>query len=114
MTDVQLSPGVLHYTIVQGDDFYDTWTFAENSVAMNLSAYTFAAKLDGPALTSPVSFTIGTSSAANGILVVSLTDVQTAALATGRYDWDFQWTDGNTRIRTVLAGRFTVLDQTTT
>lgn len=113
MADLDLTPGVLHYRIVQGDDFSDTWTIKEDGSAMDLSAYTFAAKVDRPDIAA-VAMSFDTSGANVGVLVVSLTDTQTAALAPGRYSWDFQWTDAAGLIRTILAGSFVVLEQVTT
>lgn len=113
MAAVSFAPGVLDYTVVQGDDFVDTYTITENAAELDMSAYTLAATVNSSALPAPVPMTVDTTDAASGIVVVSLTDTQTSALTVGLHDWDFQWTDNDGKIRTVLAGTFKVIPQVT-
>jgi len=97
--------------IVRGDDYTMSLTFysdAAKTSPMNLSGSTFAAQLrTSPDDTAHVDFSIDTTNAATGVLLLSLTHTQTAAL--GRlYAWDLQQTDGSGKVTTLIAGNAAV------
>jgi hypothetical protein len=113
MTALALTPATLDLTVVQGDSFAESFTFAQSGSALNLSTYTGLAqvRLERSATSTLLAtFSIGTASAATGVWALALTAAQTAALDPGRYWWELQWTVGST-VRTVLGGEFVVADQ---
>jgi hypothetical protein len=126
MPTVGLSPEVLNLLLYAGDQFVYTLEFAdpETHAALDVSGYTFAAQIRTAqtAATSTATFSIDTTDADIGVIVVSLTPAQTAALctpgggaATKAYTWDLQRTavDDADDVRTLFAGTVTVtLDRT--
>ena len=106
---------------VQGDPF--SWTITINSTSsggvvtpVNLTTFgsVWTAMLrQNPAQTPPVAFGINTSSASTGVLVLSLTGTQTAAMATGPADptvwfFDLQVSGGSVTPLTPYRGSLTV------
>lgn len=113
MTALTLTPATLDLTVVQGDSFAESFTFARSGSALNLSTYSALAQVRAERSSDAAllaTFTVGTGSAATGVWALSLTAEQTAAMDPGRYAWELQWTVGSS-VRTVLAGSFTVEPQ---
>jgi hypothetical protein len=113
MTAVDLSPARLDLTIVAGDSFAESVTFSQSGAALNLSSYSHRAQVRSERSGSAnllATMTVGTASAATGVIAFSLTATQTAALDPGRYCWEYEWTVGST-VRTMLGGEFVVAPQ---
>lgn len=113
MTSLALTPASLDLTVVRGDSFAESFTFSQSGSALNLSTYTFRAQVRAERsadATLLASFTVGTGSAASGVVSLSLNTATTVALDPGRYWWEFEWTVGST-VRTMLGGEFVVVDQ---
>ena len=67
---------------------------SDDSSPLNLTGYTIAAQIRKHAGSSnPTAFTTTAMDAINGLLLISLTPVQTAALKTGRHVYDIVITD---------------------
>lgn len=110
------APGVYNFTTTQGDDVAETFTFKDDDgAAINLTGYTFAAQMrrtpSDTAVLATFSFTI--TSAAGGTVDMTLSKTVTAGLQPGVYPYDVQWTDAAGKVRTVLAGKVTVLAEVT-
>ena len=112
MTDLNRSPGTAPITVVQGDSFSESLTFKQPTV-LNLTTYTFLAQVRrerDAASELLATFSVGTASAATGVITLSLTATQTAGMDPGRYWWELQWTVGSS-VRTGVSGEFVVLPQ---
>lgn len=93
------TPGNLPISFVRGDSFSALLDFS-----IDLTGYSFTASLVSVVTGSDVvSLATSVVSAANGQVNVSMTAVQTAALARGTYQWKFIWTQGSA-VRTALVG----------
>lgn len=119
-------PGDMPIVFVGGDELNVGLAFSTPgtpATAMNLTGYTFEAKVFVPQFANPDgglgsgAYTIGTTAAtftvspvslAGGTLSIGLTETQTAALsaATG-YRWYFRWVSPAGVTRTVVSGTFT-------
>lgn len=105
-------PGTYSPTFVQGDDWRAELTIDDaNGDPLDMTGYTFLAQARTKAKSASVafSFTVDTTSAASGVLVLEVADTVTVDVNPGTYEWDLQWTDGDGKIRTILRGVVTVL-----
>jgi hypothetical protein len=87
-----------------GVDFDQVFTLASSSgnSALNLSGYTAAAKLSKhPYSATKVGFAVTFVVPSAGILQISLTQQQTAALKEGRYVYDVVLDDGSKKTKVV-------------
>lgn len=101
MADFEQIPGTLNVKVALGDDLVLPLQF---SIA--LTGYTFVADMGGQTPAQDV------SQLASGILTLTLTDTQIAALGEGSFEWSLQWTLAGAS-RTVLAGAFRVVNKLT-
>ena len=91
-------------TIYSGTDFTQTFNVKSTSnTAFNFTSYSGAGKLcksigieESTRSDNYTTFTVGITSALDGVLQVSLTDTQTKALDQGRYMYDVLVTVGST------------------
>lgn len=91
--------------IVRGDD----WALEVVIVdvfgsATDVSARSYVAEVDTLAGVAQVTMTIDTADAADGTIVLSLTDVETAALTEPVYWWDLKQTDAAGLLKTIFRG----------
>lgn len=110
------APAAHNLTIVQGDDFSETFTFKDSAgAAINLTGYTFAAQVRPTAASAVVTatFTVAITSAAGGTITLTLARAATALLLPGTYRWDLEWTDTLDKKRTLLNGAATVVEEVT-
>lgn len=102
------TPGTRNLDIYRGDTYFHYITFNDGSAPIDMSAGTWLAQIR-PGLRAEVvaTFTVDTTSAATGVIVLRLTPEQTAALTThSSLNWDLQRTvDDN--VETLLAGTVT-------
>lgn len=99
---------------VAGDDYDHQITFVDTDgvTPLDVSSWTFAAKVRRSAGDSAVTaFTIDTTDASSGVIVLSLSGTQTGALAPGSV-WDAERTVGGKTL-TFLGGSFTTEPQVT-
>ena len=88
-------------SIYGGTDFSTTFNVKTTSnTAFNLTSYSGAGALAksvavGATLGATDTFTVGITSAAGGLLKISLTDTETSALTEGRYVYDVLVTIGS-------------------
>lgn len=119
-----VKPGNLDLTIVQGANFSRTIQFKDSEgVVIDLTGVTIEAKIrrefsDAAALQA---FTASVTDAANGVVVISLTAAETAALSlTGSSNqraqslgvWDLELTDTG-RVERMLQGKVTLSQEAT-
>jgi hypothetical protein len=103
-----MTPGRLNLTFTAGDNFSHILRFTDADGPMDLTGYTFRAQARRRASDDDaVEFTVDTTGAADGVIVLELDD--TAELS-GAYVWDCEWT-ANGRTETVLAGSVRVRAQ---
>ncbi len=121
------TPADMSIEFVKGDELNVALAFStgsgSSSTATNLTGYTLEAKVFTPVFANPdgsmgqgaytigataATFAITATSLSGGLVAISLTETQTAALspATG-YRWYFRWTDATGYTLTVLSGSFT-------
>jgi hypothetical protein len=95
--------------MTQGDTLTETFRFRdEDGGLLALGGYTFLSQVRvSPAGTAVATFTI-TVDTDTSTVVRSLGTAVTAGLE-GRYVHDFQWTDPELRVRTLIAGDFEVV-----
>jgi hypothetical protein len=93
-------PGTLNLDIVQGDSLS-----VEVDFDVALVSYTFVASIVSVVSGDEVvPVTTELTSAANGIVTLSLTAAQTAALPLGTYAFEMSWTTPAEIVRKVLSG----------
>lgn len=85
-----------------------------NGNPVNVSGSTFSAQVRRyPAADTPLAtFTVDTSQATTGRVVLGLSAATTAALPVGRHRWDVQQTTGGV-VLTLMAGEFEVTGEVT-
>jgi len=121
------TPADMSIECVSGDELNVGLAFTQpsgsSSAAINLTGYTFEAKVYLPVFANPdgsltegaytvgstaATFTVSAVSLSGGTLNVGLTETQTLALSPAvGYRWYFRWTDTSGVTLTVLAGTFT-------
>ena len=107
---------VANLVINQGADFSQTFTLEDrnSNSAQNLTGYSVAAKISKHhASTNQTAFTTSISNATGGEVKLSLSDVQTAALAPGRQVYDVILTDPSGIKERVVEGMALVRDGVT-
>ena len=76
-----------------------------DSAALNLTGYSTLAQLrKSYDSTTSTAFTSSLTSATDGIIALSLTAAQTAAITAGRYQWDLTITSGSSTVTRVVEG----------
>lgn len=103
-------PAARDIDIFRGDDFTHTVTIQDaNGAPINVSGRTYTSQLRRYPDSSSIAatFTVTMTNAATGVVVFSLPDATTSALAPGEYRYDIQQDNGGT-ITTLLAGTATV------
>lgn len=115
MSTLNARPAKLDIAAYRGDTVSVTCTFRDaNDVAINLTGRTFAAQIkDTIGGTLIASFTIDTTNAATGVLVLTIPAATTSAWTWQTARWDLQETEGAV-ITTLLAGTVTLDGQVTT
>lgn len=99
MPSYDQTPGSLNLSLKRSDDFSSLIDFS-----IGMSGYTVTAGITSLVTGAEVQpFTVQVVSATAGQVNVSLTDMQTAALARGTYGWHLKWTEGQAT-RTALTG----------
>lgn len=128
MARIGLLPTPLDIDLYSGDSFTASFQFNDDSDppgAVDLSSYTFNAQVrsDQTDTGTPTTFSIDTTGAASGTIVIHLTPAQTTALLLARpggskaagLTWDLQRTvtGSSDDVRTLFAGTVTItLDRT--
>ena len=116
---VGIVPAPVILTIEQGNTWSARLTFKDgNGAAIDLTSYIFAAQVrpaySSAAVTATLTCTV--TDAANGVMTISLTAIQTAALPapfTGQWDlWMNQTGPPATALR-VMAGNVTIIPRVT-
>ena len=102
---------VSNFYIDQGADFSTTLSLTEsNSDVLNLTGYTGLGQMRKTYGSSTIAATFTLAlTAATGQVTVTLTDVQTAALVSGRYVYDILLTDSSGDKTRILEGHATVV-----
>ena len=119
-----MAAGVLDLTIEQGVDFGMAMTIKDaNDTPINITGYTFRGKIKESAQdSSPVEeFTFALTDPGNGVVTVSLTAAETAAItATGDvydeytpYVYDIEMVDLSSKVTRLLNGEVTVSPEVT-
>ena len=108
---------ILNQVIDQGSTYSKQITVYENdgTTIQNLTGYTAASQLRKN-YTSTAFTTINATKATphtSGVIVMSLTAVQTAALKSGRYVYDLQITHSDTTVTRVIEGVITIRPEVT-
>jgi|TARA_B110000438_G_C15789952_1_gene640196 hypothetical protein len=107
---------ILNQVIDQGSTFSKSITVyqTDGATIQNLTGYTVSSQLRKN-YTSSASTTINASinNAAGGLIVMSLTAVQTAALKSGRYVYDLQITAADSTVTRVIEGVITLRPEVT-
>ena len=97
--------------MTQGDTFVEELLMEDsNGEAIDLGGYTFASQLRRKAdngLTADFTITV------SGSTVTRSLDAATTAGLDGTYVHDFQWTDPDGRIRTLISGNFEIEPEVT-
>jgi hypothetical protein len=111
MPDISYGPAVYNVTMVAGDTFKETFSFADgDGDALDLDGYQFSSQLRetaGGTVVASMTITTGTATVTR-----SLGTAVTAGLS-GKYVHDFQWVTPDSDVRTLFAGSFTVVDEVT-
>jgi hypothetical protein len=93
-------PGSLHLQFIQGDTLNVEIDFEASLVNYTVSATLFSTVSSQTIL----AMTTEVSSESDGIVVVSLTAVQTASIPVGTYAWQLVWTSPSGVVRKALSG----------
>lgn len=104
MTDFTQIPGLLNLTATLGDDFEFNLDFD-----INLSGYTFVAKVISISTNTPVILTVTPVDLSLGKVTISLSKTLLSGLSVARHHYYFEWVTGS-KTRRILAGNFDVVD----
>jgi hypothetical protein len=112
MSDIEIIPGELNFTVYKGDTLYKTLTLTDgNGDPLDLSTCTIVMQVrTKPGETVEIELTEG-----DGLTVSSNTVLidHTVTIAKGSYKWDMQFAFASGITRTYVAGGFSVLDDIT-
>ena len=108
---------ILNQVIDQGATYSKQITVYENdgTTIQNLTGYTATSQLRKNYTSTAYTTILATiqSPATNGVIVISLTAVQTAALKSGRYVYDVQITAADATVTRVREGVITIRPEVT-
>jgi len=108
---------ILNQIIDQGSTFSKQITVYETdgTTIQNLTGYTVSSKLRKIYTSTAYTTILSTlqTPATGGVIVMSLTAVETAALKSGRYVYDLQITAADTTVTRVLEGVITIRPEVT-
>ena len=108
---------ILNQVIDQGTTFSKQITVYENdgTTIQNLTGYTATSQLRKNYTSTAYTTILATiqTPATNGIIVMSLTAVQTAALKAGRYVYDLQITHSDETVKRIIEGVITIRPEVT-
>ena len=108
---------ILNQVIDQGATYSKQITVYENdgTTIQNLTGYTATSQLRKNYTSTAYTTILATiqTPATNGIIVMSLTAVQTAALKSGRYVYDLQITAADSTVTRVIEGVITIRPEVT-
>ena len=108
---------ILNQEIDQGSTFSKQITVYETdgSTIQNLTGYTAASQIRKNYTSTAYTTILATiqTPATNGVIVMSLTAVQTAALKSGRYVYDLQITAADSTVIRVIEGVITIRPEVT-
>jgi hypothetical protein len=108
-------PSTQNLTITRGDTEVVVITMKDSTnVAINITGRTYLAqvRLTKDSGSVAAAFTCAITSAVGGQVTCTMSAVSSAALASGKYYWDFQETNAGV-VSTILAGTVTVLADVT-
>lgn len=103
MSTFSVLPGTLNVRIMQGDTFSCTVDFTADLTGHTVVAGLYATPSGG--LVSAITTTV--VSAGTGVVLLSLTPEQTAAIPDGTYQFTVSWVSGGVA-RTALSGFFEI------
>jgi hypothetical protein len=108
---------ILNQNIDQGSTYSKSITVYENdgTTIQNLTGYTATSQLRKNYTSTAYTTILATiqTPATNGIIVMSLTAVQTAALKSGRYVYDLQITAADATVTRIIEGVITIRPEVT-
>ena len=108
---------ILNQVIDQGSTYSKSITVYENdgTTIQNLTGYTASSQLRKNYTSTAYTTILATiqTPATNGVIVISLTAVQTAALKSGRYVYDLQITAADATVTRVIEGVITIRPEVT-
>jgi hypothetical protein len=102
------APLTRNITFTKGDDYEHVLTFDDS---VDRTDYTYRAMVRADAAdtgTAEASFTCVLDDESNTV-TMTLTDSDTGALAAGKYTWDVEQTDADSKVTTLLKGTVTVV-----
>lgn len=108
-------PGELNIVTTRGDTCTLTITItSDGTTPINITGRTYTSMVRRyyEDVSPSATFTCTVTNGANGVLTISLTPTQTAALSTQNYFWDLQ-ENASGVITTILSGAFVVLPDAT-
>ena len=126
-TEIQTTPAVINYIHKKGDDWtpdtitvYDGGTVVDGAVVggtvRNFTGYTGRLQIR-TVLSNDVIITLtngaGITLSSLGVITLTMTAAQTAAIAAGDYKYDMQTTSGAGVIKTWIEGSFTIVTEVT-
>lgn len=126
-TEIQTTPAVINYIHKKGDDWtpdtitvYDGGTVVDGVVVggtvRNFTGYTGRLQIR-TILSNDVIITLtngaGITLSSLGVITLTMTAAQTAAIAAGDYKFDMQTTSGAGVIKTWIEGSFTIVTDVT-
>lgn len=113
MTVADYSAAPYHLKMTQGDTLTETFVFRDaDGDLLALGGYSFSSQVrETAAGTAIASFSI-TVDTDTSTVVRSLGTAITAGLE-GKYVHDLQWTDPDSKVRTLISGEFTVVAEVT-
>ena len=126
-TEIQTTPAVINYIHKKGDDWtpdtitvYDGGTVVDGVVVggtvRNFTGYTGRLQIR-TVLSNDIIITLtngaGITLSSLGVITLTMTAAQTAAIAAGDYKYDMQTTSGAGVIKTWIEGSFTITTDTT-
>lgn len=104
----ETNTGGVYVAVTRGDTLRLTVDLDASSGEVDVTDWLWLCQLRtaGGTLAGPM--TVEVVEASKGVLELSLTAAQTAALAVADYDWDLQATDTDANVRTLVSGKLRV------
>jgi len=99
---------IVYVSCVQGDTLRLTVDLDAATGEVDITGWEWKATVRHPGTDALTPMTINVTGPTEGILEISLSPAQTAALAPGDFDWDLEATDTNADVRTLVLGQLRI------
>jgi hypothetical protein len=113
-----INPGLYDITCFQGADYDKTFAVSQDGTAINWTGYTarMQVRTSSDATATLLSFSNGsgiTLGGTAGTILLTISNAQSAAVASGSYAYDLELISGSSAVTRLLQGAFNVVGNVT-